>query len=185
LAQGSRAQSVDALFIPIFAMVMTSRMSLYVMLMSSYVFLNSLYGCGGCDGDEISKCIDDNSPGSGTTAPGRMLGDDNSDFAQILARDGIFKMKQVEEARFDAEGRSLSDVAKKACEDIQKMVDCYKGNCDCTCADLNGPDEDDIKKNCGDTDDGKNMKLSEASKAAVAGIESACTGDNKVTDPCA
>ena len=76
-------------------MVMTSRMSLYVMLMSSYVFLNSLYGCGGCDGEKFDKCIEDNGGGSGTTAPGRMLEDDYSDISLILAKGGNM-IKQVE-----------------------------------------------------------------------------------------
>ena len=103
---GSRAQSVDALFIPIFAMVMTSRMSLYVMLMSSYVFLNSLHGCGGCDGEKYEQCLKEAGIGpllpsflsgeSGTTAPGRMLEDDYSDISLILAKGGKFAMKQVE-----------------------------------------------------------------------------------------
>ena len=95
---GSRAQTVDALFIPIFAMVMTSRMPLYVMLMSSFVGLTSLYGCGGCEGEAIKKCIEDNAASdAGTTAPGRMLGDDYSDISLILAKGhGKFAMQQVE-----------------------------------------------------------------------------------------
>jgi len=157
------------------------------MLMSSYVFLNSLYGCGGCDGETIQKCIEDNGGGSGTTAPGRMLEDDYSDISLILAKGGKFAMKQVEEsaARFEAEARSLSDVAGAACDEVQKQLDCFKGSCDCTCADLNGPDEADIKANCGDTDAGKEQKLSEVTKL-MAGISVLlCTGENAVTDPCA
>ena len=88
-------------------MVMTSRMPLYVMLMSSFVGLTSLYGCGSCDGvaETIAKCIEDKGGApceplrpcaSGTTAPGRMLEDDYSDISLILAKGGKFAMKQVE-----------------------------------------------------------------------------------------
>jgi hypothetical protein len=156
------------------------------MLMSSYVFLNSLYGCGGCDGEKFDKCIADNGGGSGTTAPGRMLEDDYSDISLILAKGGKFAMKQVEEAaaRFEAEGRSLSD-AKTVCEQMQKQLDCFSGMCDCTCADMHGPDEADIKAKCGETDAEKDMKASDMSKL-IAGLSAImCTGDNAVTDPCA
>merc|ERR1719331_2501260 len=111
-------------------------MPLYVMLMSSFVGLTSLYGCGGpdCDGATLKTCVDDASGTTGTTAPGRMLEDDLSG---ISLWNSEFAMQQVEafKARAEAEGRSLSDV-KKACEDMQKMLDCYKSDCSCTCEDL-------------------------------------------------
>jgi hypothetical protein len=68
------------------------------MLMSSFVGLTSLYGCGGCDGETIKQCLDDNAgPEAGTTAPGRMLGDDYSDISLILAKGhSKFAMQQVE-----------------------------------------------------------------------------------------
>ena len=184
-SSGSRAQTVDALFIPIFAAVMTSRMPLYVMLMSSFVGLTSLYGCGNCDGDAIRQCLDDNAA-SGTTAPGRMLGDDYSDISLILAKGHVeFAMQQVEElkARFEAEeaeGRSLSDLSAQ-CEAMQEQIDCYKGKCDCTCEDMFDTEED-VKTGCGDKPE---TKVSEMSKLIADMAKILCTGDKEVKDPCA
>ena len=83
-------------------MVVTSRMPLYVLLMSSYVGLMSVYGCGGatttsppdpCNGDELRQCLDVNKGAD--------------------------------------------------CDQVQKMMDCYKGKCDCTCKSLDNDDPED------------------------------------------
>ena len=88
-------------------MVKTSRMPLYVMLMSSYVTLTLLYGCGGCDGEKLKKCVDDFSGTTATAAPGRI--------------------------HFSP----LEDDLSAICKDFQAMVDCIgEVGCDCTCKEL-------------------------------------------------
>jgi hypothetical protein len=72
-----------------------------------------------------------------------------------------------------AEGRSLSD----SCEDSQKMLDCYKGSCDCTCKELaENAEEEDA---CGD----KNAKVKDTLAPMVQVLGALCTGD--LTNPCA
>merc|ERR1719331_1146220 len=141
--------------------------------MSSFVGLTSLYGCGGpdCDGATLKTCVDD---ASGTTAPGRMLEDDLSG---ISLWNSEFAMQQVEafKARAEAEGRSLSDV-KKACEDAQKMLDCYKSDCSCQCQDL--------KENGGGECAKDDETVADSLKALMPALEAGCTGDNKLTNPC-
>jgi hypothetical protein len=77
------------------------------MLMSSFVGLTSLYGCGAdCDGATLKTCVEGASGTTGTTAPN--LTDFLSDLTDL----------------------------KKTCDDAQKLLDCYDGRCCCTCAEL-------------------------------------------------
>ena len=134
---GSRAKTVVALFIPVFAMLVTSRMPLYVMLLSLYVGQMSLYGCGsGCDGEKYKTCVTDATPAEPST-----------DAAQV-------------------------------CKDSQATLDCAKGMCDCTCKDMQESGGDACPA-------GDDVTMKDSTKAAVAAMNTACTGDNAVTDPCA
>ena len=58
---GSKAKTVDVLFIPILSTVVTPGMPLYVTLLSLGALM-TLYGCGSCDkdGEEYLKCANEN-----------------------------------------------------------------------------------------------------------------------------